>query len=121
MQPAVAQDVCRARRQRRDETVGDSQLAAERDRRRLLHEQRVRTAVDHPAVEPFGGDDAAGARRRFEDPNAQPALLQLVRGGQPGDAAADDGDVEDARTQNHPTSELRTEPQREPRSEHPEA
>ena len=32
------------------------------DGRRLLDEQRVRTAVDHPAVEPLGRDDAARAR-----------------------------------------------------------
>ena len=93
MQPIVTQDVRRARRQRRHQPIGNAQLAAQGDRSRLLHQQRIGAAVDHPAVESLGGDDAAGARRRFEDPHADAAPLQLERSGQPGDAAADDGDI----------------------------
>ena len=101
MQPAVANDVGGARRERRDQPLAEAELAAQRHRTRFLHQQRVRAAVDDPAVEPLRGDDAAGAVAGLEDAHADAAPLQLVRGRQPGDAAADDGDVDGARSVGH--------------------
>ena len=43
-----------------------------------------------------GEDHAARPRRRFEHADAQAAALGFVRGGQPGDAAADDGEIKSA-------------------------
>ena len=77
------------------EPVAEAQLAAERHGARLLHEQRVGTGVDDPAVESFGGDDAAGAIGRFEHAHRHATALQLVGGRQARDAAADDGDVDE--------------------------
>ena len=47
-----------------------------------------------PAVEPLGADDAAGRGRGLERRAREAAPLQLVGGREPGDPAADDGDVD---------------------------
>ena len=64
VQPAVGQDERGARRLGRDDLVGQSELAAQRERGRLLHQHRVRAALDQHAVDVLGADDAAEARSR---------------------------------------------------------
>jgi hypothetical protein len=64
-----------ARDQRRDQAIGDSQLAAQADGGGLLDEHRVWTAVDDPAVESIGVNDAARTVGCFEDPDTDAASL----------------------------------------------
>ena len=94
MQTPVAQNIGSARFERGDEPIGDSKFAAERHSGRLLHEQRVGTGIDHPAVEAFGQDDAADALRCFQQPNVYAAPLEFVRRRESGDATTDDDNVE---------------------------
>ena len=78
-----------------DQAIAEPELLAERDAFRLLREQRVGAGVDREAVDLLAQDDAAGPRRALEDRERHAALVQLVAGGQPGDAAADDDDIDD--------------------------
>ena len=97
MQPPAALDVGEARRLGRDEPIAEADLPAQRDRLGLLDQQRVGAAVDREAVDLFAEDDAAGARRALEDDERDAAARELVRRRQPGDAAADDRDVDGGR------------------------
>ena len=62
---------------------------AECDAVRLLNEQRVWSAVDDEAVDVLTEDDAAHTFAGFEQREGDTAHVQLVSGGEPGDAAAD--------------------------------
>ncbi len=93
MEASVAQDVRRARRQSGEQAIAEAELPAERHGRRLLHEQGIGAAVDDPAVEAIGANDAAEAVGSFEQADADAAALQLVGGREAGDAGADDSDI----------------------------
>jgi hypothetical protein len=93
MQSIVANHVRRPWRQRVNQSIGDAQLAAQRDGRGLLNEHRVGAAVDHPSILTIGSDDATGTRRSLEEGDGQTAQLKLVRGRKTCNAAADDRDV----------------------------
>ena len=95
MQTSAALDEREARRLGRHEPIAEAELLAERDAVGLLDEQRVGPAVDREAVDLLAEDDAAGARRALEQRRTStPRCVQLVGGAEPGDAAADDDDVD---------------------------
>src|SRR3954465_2329242 len=60
VQAAVAHHVRGTRGECRDEPIAEPELTAQRHRRRLLHEQRVRSTVNDPAVESLGADHTTG-------------------------------------------------------------
>ncbi len=92
MEAAVAQDVGGARRPRRHELPGEAELLAELNRRRLLHQQGIGPGVDREPVAALGVNQSAEARRGLEQKELDAAARELERGGQAGDAAADDDD-----------------------------
>ena len=96
VKPTLAQDVCSARLDGRHEPVGEAELLAERNGRRLLHQERVGATVDHPAIETFRDDGAAETGACFEQANLKTQTLQLVRRRKSGNAASDDDGVENA-------------------------
>ena len=71
-QPPIAEHVGRARRQRRDQSVAQAQLGAQLDGRGLLHQQRIRPAVDDEAVASLGDDHAPGAIARSRTTGVMP-------------------------------------------------
>ena len=77
------------------ETIGDAELAAERDRGRLLHEHRVGAAVDRPSRRSARCVITPPARDAgFEDADRRRrAAAARTPAARPGDAAADDRDV----------------------------
>ena len=93
MKAPVAQDVGGARCERRDESIGDPELAAERHGGGLLHEQRIGAAIDDPAVESIAADYTAEAIGGFEQADVDAAPLQIVRGCKARDASAGDCDI----------------------------
>src|SRR5205823_10926107 len=72
----------------------EAELLAERDGRRLLHQQRIGAAVDREAADLLTEDHAAGARRALEDDERAAAQVELVGRREPRDPAADDRRVE---------------------------
>ena len=72
--------------------AGEAELLAELNRRRLLHQQRVGSRVDREPVAVLGVNQSAEARRGLEQDERDVAARELERGGQAGDAAADDDD-----------------------------
>ena len=90
VQPAVTQHVRGARRQRRNEPIGDPELATQRDCGRLLHEERVGPRVDDPLVEPIGRDHPSDTGGCLENADAEAARLEIECRGQPGDSCTDD-------------------------------
>jgi hypothetical protein len=95
MQSPMTEDVRPARRQRRDQAICDPQLAAETDGSGLLHEHRVGSAIDDPAIDPIGVNDTARTIGCFEDAYACAAALQLVGGGEARDASSDNRYVDE--------------------------
>src|SRR5207244_11614870 len=89
-------DIRDARQLRRYQTAAETELFAERDACRFLNQQRVGAAVDREAADVFAEDHAAGARRAFEDDERETAPMELVRGREPRDAAADDRHIKHA-------------------------
>jgi hypothetical protein len=67
IQTSTALNVGDARRLGRHQPAAETELFAERNRRRLLNEQGVRSAVEREAADLFADDHATGARRLFED------------------------------------------------------
>ena len=66
------------------------QRVAQLQRRRLLHEDGIRTRLDHEPVDVLGSDDPAEARRSLEESERNSARRELVRGRKACDSAADD-------------------------------
>ena len=75
MQPSVAKDVGGAGRNRRKQPIAEAELAAERDGRGFLHEQRIGPAIDDPAIEPIAANHAAETSGGFEEANVDAATL----------------------------------------------
>ena len=94
MKLAVAQHECRARKLGRDEPIAKPELVAQRNGGGLLHEQRVGSRIDDELADALGHDDAARPLLAFEDDDRAFAFLQLEGGREPGNSAADDGDVD---------------------------
>jgi hypothetical protein len=93
VQPSAALDVGEARRLGRDQAIAEADLAAQRDRRRFLDEERVRAGVDGEAVHLFAEDHAARPAGSLEGDDGHAVSRQLVGRSQPGDSRADDDDV----------------------------
>ena len=70
----------------------EPELATEIDRGCLLGEERVRAGVDRVTEHALGHHDAAQPIATFQEHEGDAGALQLIRGGQSADAAADDGD-----------------------------
>jgi hypothetical protein len=66
MQAAISQDERRARRLRRNETIAETDLGAQGESSRLLHQKRVGSGVDDELSNAFGLDDPAGALLTLE-------------------------------------------------------
>ena len=79
----------------RHEAIGDAEFPAERDALGFLREDGIRSTVDDEIAHVFAHDDAAGPRRAFEKDERPALFLQLEGGAEPGDAAANDDDVDD--------------------------
>ncbi len=75
MQPSIAQDVRGAWCERGHQAIAEAQLATERDRCGLLHQQGIGTCIDDPAVEPIAADDTAEAIGGVEQTDADAAAL----------------------------------------------
>ena len=75
MESSVAQHIRGARRECREEPIAKPKLAAESHGGGLLHEHRIGAAVDHPAVESIGPNDAAESIGGFEETDADAAAL----------------------------------------------
>ena len=95
VQPAGALNVGKPRRPGRHEAIGDAEFPAERDALGFLREDGIRSTVDDEIAHVFAHDDAAGPRRAFEKDERPALFLQLEGGAEPGDAAANDDDVDD--------------------------
>jgi hypothetical protein len=93
IQAPAALNVGDPRRLGRHESAAETEFLTERDRRGLLNQQRIRSAVEREAADFFADDHAAGARRLFEDDERAAPPRQLVGGGKARDPAADDRDV----------------------------
>jgi hypothetical protein len=99
MQPVAQRDVGPAiALARTDEVAGDPEAIAQRERPRLLGDERVGPEVDDEAVAALGCDRAAEPRAGFEqrDGRGRRAFEHAQRGGDAGDPAADDRDVDHA-------------------------
>ena len=66
-----------------------TQLTAQRNRRRFLRDQRIRAGINHKAINMFGADEPTEAGRPLHENERNVPAVQLVRGREPGDAAAD--------------------------------
>ena len=94
VQAAAAKDVDRAvLGVRGNEAVAEAELTAERKGLGFLREDRVRPALEQEAVAGLRADHTAQEGTGLDQPIRNPALLQGMRGGESGDAAADDGDL----------------------------
>ena len=76
----------------RTEARPESELATEIDRGCLLSEEGVRASVDRVSAHPLGLHDATQPIASFQEHEGDAGGLQLIRGGESADAAADNGD-----------------------------
>ena len=83
MQRAIPQDERRARQFGRQEPIAKAELIAQRNGGRFLDEQRVRAGIDDEVADPFGLDDAAGARLAFENHDRSLAFRSSYAAGSP--------------------------------------
>ena len=77
---------------RRHQPLAEAELAAESDPLGLLRQHRVGSALEQEAVPDLGTDHPAESLARLEQEVGHFLLVEGERGGQPGDAAANDGD-----------------------------
>jgi hypothetical protein len=72
----------------------EAKLAAQRDGRALLREQRIGSAVNHPFIESIGTNDTTEPLAGLDEQRFDTTPLQLVGRSESGNASADDGSVE---------------------------
>jgi hypothetical protein len=89
MEACAAQDVRGPRQQSRNQAIGETELAAERDGRALLRQQRIGSAVNHPSIESIGTNDTTEPVARFDEQNVDTPPPQFVGCRQTGDTSAD--------------------------------
>jgi hypothetical protein len=70
----IPQHVSGSRQERRDEPVPKPELPAQVNRGRLVEKQRIGTAIDYPAIDALGDNDASESGLRFEQSDVDPAL-----------------------------------------------
>ncbi len=82
-----------SRRLHGDQLCIDAQFTAERDAAGLGHQERVGAGVQDERPGDLGADDAARVRLGFEDQAGDALTMAFPRGGEPGDAAAENQDA----------------------------